>query len=84
VSKDDQVVIDSSNWPVPSAQTYSEVICELLESASRTDDPDKRVQDRLLAGLYESLSRYATSAAHAPPLPIVAPSEPRQAVLAGM
>ena len=75
--QDDQVVIDSSNWPLPSAKTYAEVIGELLSSASEASDPEKRVQYGLLAGLYDSLSRYATEAANAAPLPIVVPPEPR-------
>jgi hypothetical protein len=78
VTQDDQVVIDSSNWPVPSAKTYAEVIGQLLELATATNDPDKRVQYGLLAGLYETLARYATQAAHQPPLPTVVPPEPHR------
>ena len=77
MTQDDQVIIDSSNWPLPSAKTYTEVIGELLSSASEATDPDKRVQYGLLAGLYDSLSRYATEAANAAPLPIVVPPEPQ-------
>jgi len=77
VLQDDQVVIDSSSWPLPSAETYTQVIGELLASASAANDPDKRVQYGLLAGLYESLSRYTTQAANAPPLPIVVPPDSR-------
>lgn len=81
---EDQVVIDSSSWPLPSAKTYTEVIGELIASASAASDPDKRVQYGLLAGLYESLTRYATKAANAPPLPIVVPPEPRGAIRPNM